>query len=343
MAATLDKIYNNPEDVGSYASVEALYKRAKAEGLVVSKEEVSRYLKSVDAYTLHKPVRKRFTRNKTVVKGIDHQWQADLADMQELRKSNDGIGYILTIIDCFSKYAWAIPVKTKSAQSITSAFDALFDYTKRRPTRIQTDKGKEFLNTQVQSLLKSYNIHHFTSNSDQKAAVVERFNRTLKSKIWRYFTAKETRRYIDVLPKLLISYNSSYHRTIGMSPISVTKAKEPKLWWRMYGHHMENRGDRLQIQKDASVRLSKFKGTFDKGYLPNWTEEHFKVSSALDKERRVYKVKDNLGDPIEGVFYPEEIQEIDITNKVHKIEKVLKKRKARSGIELFVKWKGFPN
>ena len=127
-----------------------------------------------------------------------------------------------------------------------------------------------------------------------------------------------------------------------MPPTAVTKAKEPKLWWRMYGHHMENR-DHLQIQKDASVRLSKFKGTFEKGYLPNWTEEHFKVSSTLDKDRRVYKVKDNLGDPIEGVFYPEEIQEIDITNKVHKIEKVWKKRKSSSGIELFVKWKGFPN
>ena len=59
------------------------------------------------------------------------------------------------------------------------------------------------------------------SNSDQKAAVVERFNGTLKSRIWTYFTAHQSRHYLDILPKIVDYYNNTYHRTIGRAPNQV--------------------------------------------------------------------------------------------------------------------------
>ena len=346
METQLSEIYNNPGGVGSYGGVESLYRQAKHIGLRVSRTKVKNFLKGIDAYTLHRPARKKFIRNRIIVKGIDQQWQADLADMQELRKENDGYGYIMTIIDCFSKYAWAITTKTKSAESIVDAFKKLFANTNRRPEKLQTDKGKEFINQHLQELLKTENIKFFVSNSDQKAAIVERFNRTLKTKIWRYFTDKETRRYVDVLQQLVESYNMTKHRTIGVAPSNVTKENEQEIWRRMYRHHYnsENSNNLNVVSKDAPIRLSKFKGVFDKGYLPNWTEEFFKVSSSAKKgKRRVYKVSDNLGELIEGQFYPEEIQEIDTKHHIHKIEKVLRKRKTAQGTELFVKWKGFPS
>ena len=71
-------------------------------------------------------------------------------------------------------------------------------------------------------MLRRRGIKFYTSeNEDLKAAVVERFNRTLKTKMFRYFTHVNTRRYLDVLDDLLHSYNNTHHRSIGMAPSEV--------------------------------------------------------------------------------------------------------------------------
>jgi len=186
----LDKIYYNPQDPGSFGGVTRLLKRAKEVGIPeISQAKVRDYLRDQQAYTLHKPARKHFLRNRTITGAIDKQWQADLADMQSLASSNSGYKYILTVIDIFSKFAWAIPIKSKSSKDMVPAFETLFKKSApRKPERLQTDAGKEFLNKDVQALFKQKHIHHFFSASDNKAAVVERFNRTLKTRIWTYFT-----------------------------------------------------------------------------------------------------------------------------------------------------------
>ena len=220
----LEEIYYNPKDPGSYGGVERLYRRAASDKVPLSREAIKHFLSQQRAYSLHKPVRKQFVRNKTFVGGIDKQWQADLADMQRISKHNDGVKYLLTVIDVFSKYAWAVPVKQKSAAAVTEAFKRLFRReTERRPERLQTDKGKEFLNKNVQELLKQLGIKHFWSSSDQKAAIAERFNRTLKTRIWTWLSAQQQSRYIDNLQDFLNSYNNSFHRSIGMPPADVRK------------------------------------------------------------------------------------------------------------------------
>ena len=136
--------------------------------------------------------------------------------MQALSRENKGHKYIMTVIDIFTKRAWTIPIKTKSGKEMLSAFQQLFkDAHPMKPARLQTDAGKEFLNTDVQGFFKREVVHHFVSNSDQKAALVERFNRTLKSRIWTYITAHQTLHYLDILPKVLEGYNNTYHHSIG--------------------------------------------------------------------------------------------------------------------------------
>ena len=118
--------------------------------------------------------------------------------MQALSRKNKGTKYIFTVIDVFSKYAWAIPVKIKGGPEMKNAFELLFQMSNpRKPDKLQPDAGKEFLNKDVQKSLKSHGILHFHSHRDKKEAVVERFNRTLKTKIWTYFTAKQTNIFID--------------------------------------------------------------------------------------------------------------------------------------------------
>ena len=132
-----------------------------------------------DAYTLHKPLRRRFKRRCVVLGGWNQQWQADLVDFSNLKKDNDGKTFLLTMIDVFSKVAWCVPLKNKSAALLVAALEGLFTNAVSWPTTLQPYKGPEFLNLSVQGLLKKYVIHQFsTHNEETKASIIERFNQT---------------------------------------------------------------------------------------------------------------------------------------------------------------------
>ena len=127
--------------------------------------------------------------------GVDAQWQADLADMQCLSRQNDGMMYILTVIDVFSKYAWSEPVRSKDAGAVADALKQMLHHARpRTPKRLQTDNGKEFFNNAFAALIRRNGISNFASESDQNAAVVERFNQTIKTKIYTYLLDRETAR-----------------------------------------------------------------------------------------------------------------------------------------------------
>ena len=145
----LQQRYYDPKRVGSYGGVAALRR-------VVPAQDVERWLSKQDAYTLHKPVRRRFERRCVVVGGPNQQWQTDLVDMSQLKKVNDGITCILTVIDVFSKLAWCVPLKNKSAALLVTAFKQLLG--NGAPDTLQTDKGTEFLNRPLQKLLKKSTV-----------------------------------------------------------------------------------------------------------------------------------------------------------------------------------------
>lgn len=187
--------YEDPRQSGALGGVRAFARTHK-----LKDPEAKQLLEQVLSYTLHKPVRKRFPTAPTLVFGRDEQWQMDLVDMQKLSKWNKGYKYMLTVIDVFSKVAWAEPLKTKSANNMITALNRLSKHFPVAPLRIQTDKGTEFLNKQVQAWFKKNKWHHFFTLGDPKASLVERWHRTLKQRMFRYFTAKNTLRWIDVLP-----------------------------------------------------------------------------------------------------------------------------------------------
>ena len=162
-----------------------------------TKKEVREWLQSQDTYTLHKPTRRRFPRRQVVVYGIDHQWQADLVDLGKLASYNKGCKYLLTCIDVLSRYARVVPLKDKTGKILKEAFEVIFK-SGGQPIRLQTDRGTKFTNRVFQKFLKENNVHFFTTYNDEtKASIVERFNRTLKTKMWKYFTHRETLTHVD--------------------------------------------------------------------------------------------------------------------------------------------------
>ncbi|KAK3933132.1 LOW QUALITY PROTEIN: Putative uncharacterized transposon-derived protein [Frankliniella fusca] len=152
MSGNLGDVYHEPADPASYGTAWKLW-----DATGEKKEKITEYLQGEDGYTLHKPARRHFPRNAD---SIDESWQTDLSDFQSLKKDNDDFSYILCVIDVFSKFAWAVPLKDKSAPSIMKGFQTIFKSTDRRPTRLFSDKGKEYINKTFQKFLKDNNISY---------------------------------------------------------------------------------------------------------------------------------------------------------------------------------------
>jgi transposase InsO family protein len=324
----LDQFYYTSRLPDSFGSAAGLKRQSKL-------SNVNEYLSKQDAYTLHRDVRRRFPRRKTIALGINDLWQIDIVDLSSLARSNDNNRYLLTCIDVLSKVARVAVLRTKSATEVTAAFKGFIE--DQKCTLLQSDKGKEFVNATFQQMLASNNIKHYTSeNDDIKCAVIERWHRTLLAKLYRYFTYANTERYVDVIQDLVHSYNNTYHSSIKMAPSQVDEYNESAVRERLL---VPSKTSRALFRVGDTVRISGSKRVFTKGYRDKWSEEIFKVVKVFDTRPITYGIADYSGEPIKGKFYAQELQKVE--KDVYRVEKVLKTRKRGGKTEYFVKWLGY--
>ncbi|GFQ84231.1 uncharacterized transposon-derived protein F54H12.3 [Trichonephila clavata] len=226
----------------------------------------------------------------------------------------------------------------KTAEAVKNAFENLFQQAK--PKNIQTDKGSEFYNSQLKSLFQRHSINHYSAEGDHKASVVERFNRTLKNKMFRVFTYRNSYKYVDILHLLVKSYNDTEHRSIGMAPSQVTREVEPQIFKKLYGFLEKN--PKVILNKEDLVRISKANKTFRQGYLPGWSDEVFRVTKVYFSHPTTFELQDLKSEAIKGRFYAEELQKISKRSDDYwRIEKVLKTKGIGRKKEYYVKWQGF--
>lgn len=285
---------------------------------------------------LHKQARKNFPRRSVNVKGINDLMQIDLVEMQPYAKFNKNHKYLLTAIDVFSKKAFAKPVINKTAKSVADAMESIFKENGSTPDHIQSDNGKEFYNKIFKNLMDKYNIKHYSSYSSLKASVVERFNRTLKNKMWKVFSLRGTYKWIDIIKNLISTYNKTIHRTIKMAPNEVNSNNEALLLRTV--HNKPSKYVKNKFNIGDVVRISKFKSVFDKGYTPNFSTELFRIISCNRKFPVTYQLEDMKQSPIAGQFYEMELQRTNYPDS-YLVEKVLRSK----GDQVFVKWLGFPS
>lgn len=259
-----------------------------------------------EASELHAPIRRKFKRRRVFVYNIDDIWSADLKDMQLLAKQNKHYKYILTVIDLFSKYAYAVPLKSKSAPEIVNAFQRLFKTSGRRPGKLWTDAGTEFTNNSFQSFLKQNNIELYQVYNEGKACVIERFNRTLGEMIQKHLTSTNSSKYINVLQQLIDEYNGRYHTSIKMTPYEASDPQNTEeVRENLYGHDIIDTTQKFKV--GDRVRIYRYKKLFEKGYKPNWTKEIFVVTEVVKTNPITYKIKDLNDEDILGSFYRQEL------------------------------------
>ena len=229
--------------------------------------------------------------------------------MRHLAEHNQGFNYILTVIDVFSRYAWALPLHRKSARIVINAFKKIFP--ERKPEKIQTDKGLEFNNRFFKKFLAEEGVKFFTSHDEsQKCGLIERFNRTLKTRMFRYFTANDTKKYIDVLPKLVEGYNSSYHTSIKARPIEVTRDNAKAIFTNIYlNQPMLWKEPKYDLGQKVRIPVLSIK--FHKGYRRGWTRGVFTVKAVIRRvPKPMYVLIDEDGKELEKRFYEEELAPI---------------------------------
>ncbi|VDO29412.1 unnamed protein product [Brugia timori] len=289
------------------------------------------------AKELHAPARRRYNRRVIQLGGLNETWQMDLMDFQKFKRKNSGHTFVLLVIDIFSKFIWLYPLKDKTGLEVAKALqDIIRSCPFGPPKNLQADEGKEFINVHCKEIYKKEKINFYHVYTHLKAAIAERAIRTIKSKLYRYFTAKGSYKWTGILQDIAREYNKRIHRTTGMAPVKVkTREDEKKVFDYLKVPKFPVKLPKYKV--GDMVRISKYKAIFDKGYTPNWSTELFTIHKIFRTLPTTYELKDEDGNIISGKFYEEEMQRTDYPD-IFLVEKVLSKN-PRNGT-MRVKWLG---
>lgn len=303
-------------------------------------------LQHSDAYTSHREYHKPRVTNPFYIYRKRQQIQMDLIDVSRLKQANKGTTFILVAIDSFTKKAWARPLVTKSAKDTLPAVRSIIESMgEEKPETIFFDRGPEFVNRIVRLYLQEKNIKFIHPSSEKKAAIIERFNKTLQGLIYRYLTQNQTETYLNRLGFLMISYNSRRHRTVKMAPEDAELPERQHLVLAAHNaHYTKIAGKRKKPKYAVGERVlvkNLPSNRFHRGYHPTFNSEQFEIVSVkTNMPIPMYILKSlNTNEIIEGGFYAEELQ--PIKGDVFKVETVLGKRRRGGKNQILVKWVGF--
>lgn len=337
-------IFYNLKNPAGYASAQKLFKAAKIKNPTTKLTDIKQWLSGQDVYTLYKPRHKKFKRRKTIARSLHDNWQIDLADMTHVSRYNDNMNFILTCIDVLSRMAFAKPVRRKTGKDVAKALEDIFIENGVHPRIIQGDQGNEFFNRDVGEVLNKYKIKLYFVSSDVKASLIERWNRTLKMRMTKWFHKANTFRYIDKLDDLVDAYNSSRHSVTNMKPIDVTKDNENELRERLYFDQFPLKA-KFKYDKGATVRITRVKGTFEKSTTsPNFTQEHFIIIERRATNPVTYRLKSENGEILVGNFYEQELQEIKppSDDKEYQVDILATKKRGKKTFYK-VHYRGYPS
>ena len=282
----LDKIYHEVRSVPNFSS------------------KIDKFLKQNPTSSLHKNVRHYFPRRSVLAYYPYEIIMSDLIDfnLPGMPGANKNYRYIMVFVCVFSKMAWAEPLKRKDGLSSVTAIENVLKKMKDLPANFVTDRGLEYYDRRVQELFRRNGIKHYSLRSKHKACIAERFIRTLKGRIFKYFWKNKTKNWIDVLQQLIENYNHTFHRSIKMAPIDVTLNNRAAVFRNLFPNANFKSTPRLRV--GDQVRILRSKTIFDKGYTRNWSVELYRICEASSKNNiDYYKIEDQEGVRLSGSRY----------------------------------------
>lgn len=303
----------------------------------ITKERAFNWLKNLELYQIHKPAIQKSFVNPIVPSEQSKRWVIDLIDMRNFAPYNKNYNWIFMAIDAFTKYIWAQPLKLKAAKEVSKVLEELLDEVPQNklPSVISSDNGPEFVNFQVTEVLKRYNqITHVTSQPyhPQAQGVIERANQTVKQYIFRHFQLYNTKRWIDVLPKIIDEYNHTYHTVVKQTPVELQKGKGS---YKIAKEGIIDQAERIKSYnaplKDLKVgdwvrianitqKEARKKAKFRKSFLPQWSYDLYKVVQVTDPKKTYtsakYTLENSEGELQHRIFYRNQLMKVDKKNLI---------------------------
>lgn len=331
------KRYTNPRSKLSFSGKNIIRRYSN-----ITNTKLVNKLSRIPTYVLHREAKKPKTYNPFILYRKRVLLQADLIDMQSLSKANQEKKYILIVCDAFTRKCWASALANKTSELVLTEFKNMYSDIGSFE-RLMTDAGTEFLSKKFTSFLKKHDIGFTRGNPH--APHVERLNRTIQNKLFRYMTENETEKWIDILDDIVFAYNARYHRMIKMSPNDAEKEKNKNLVisnLSVYYDKAIKKRKKPKFKINDIVSIQKLNNVFAKGYHQVFTDHLYKITEVHTKlPIPMYSLSEYDGsEKIEGRFYANELQLANF--EVYKVEKI-KKERVKNGVrEVLVKWKGWP-
>ena len=348
----LDEIYKDWDNPGSLSNPRVLHHYAKKKFPEIKKSAVENYLRSQESYTLHTIKPNKFHRRSFLVKKPGHTIGVDTAYMRNYSKSNNNIQYLIIFIDLFSRYVTVFPVKTIKNDCMVEVMKNFFNGTIHKYSKLISDLGSEFVSKPMKNIYKKFNVEQYhTESREIKVAHVERVIRTLKSKIHRYITETNTEYYLDFLPRLVSTYNCTKHRSLlGRKPLDIHLMSDNNkilefnqcvYKYRNKTKHYNSKaydiGQYVRLKTNASSTF-----IFRRSFNIRNTREVFRIISVNSEHVPItYNIEDLDGETIKGIFYKQEL--IPVNKKEDFKIKIIKRRKRKGKLELYVNFVNFPN
>lgn len=294
----MEELYNKY----NFPSIDKFKKLLKANGINYTPKELSNFINKQSIQQVHKPVTEIKEKQKFIVAlDIGEMLQIDLVDYQKYATKNNGYKYLFIAVDIFTRYAYAVPIKSKEPKNILEAFKTIPFI----PKAIFSDSGNEFKGV-FTSYLEEKNIAELKAEigNHHSLGVIDRFTRTFKTMIAKYMTANNTTKYIDKIDDLLEAYNTTPHSSLGdYSPHQVIDddkaynlVKKINLA-KMKFNNERNRKVSHSIKVGNDVRIKLKKKTFQKGYDITYSKEIYTVreingDKATLNNGEKYKIED---------------------------------------------------
>ena len=235
------------------------------------------------------PLRKIYPSNKIICNHVDDIWLIDLVDMIDYKTSNNkDFRYIFIIIDNYSKYLGALPLKNKKSQTIANEFLNILTTSKRKPLKMESDRGAEFYNSILHNFLKLKNIYHYSRFTDKSPSIAEHVIRTERNLLKKPVIEKGRADWLSELPSVIEKYNNTFHHSNKMTPFQASKKSNEK----EVNSNLQDKRRKLnpKFKLGQLVRTADIKRVFSKGDSTNYSYNLYTITEVIHDTIPSYRI-----------------------------------------------------
>lgn len=337
----MNRSWVNKDNPYAYSGVTKIYHYLKGQKKI---EDIKNDLSEIRTYTYHKEPKKVVKFNPFFIYKKNQQWQVDLVYLPNFINENEGVKYLMCVLEVFSRKLYVKVMKTRDKKTALETFSSLHKQIGDSPEILFSDFGGEFTSKIFKDYCLKNNIKQVFALNDTKCPHIERAQRSLQSIIYKIMEERQTRQFLNLIDEAVHIYNNRINRITGFSPNEASlEENKNEVLLNLDKYYIKNGSQkkRPSFKIGDTVRIRVKKTIFERSYQPRFSEEVFKISKVLTNLPQVrYAISSfNEREKIKGTFYERELAKA--SHQEYKIEKILQTRKRGSTKEHLVKWLGY--